>query len=617
MTTLFSTTHEAIRGSSGELSNYLHPDYIDAKIDWDMIRDCIAGERKIKDRGRQYLPGLDVETGTTYEQYKERASFVNMVGRTVQGLVGTVFRRPVKVDNVDKDNLKDVTADGLDFNLFCKKVAIEVCALGRVGVLVEMSEEGGKPYMCEYIAENILSWKTKKIRGREQPVYVLLREIADLTPSLTDKGAAILDSYFGVLTARYRVLWLDESDTYRQALYREVETTDEYGNPKTVLMQEGPVITPTNGGATFDFIPMKIIGPLSPTWNVQKSPVLDIATLNIAHYRTSAQLEHGRFFTALPVYYIPISGSNDKNSYDIGPSVVWEVPEGQKPGILEYFGTGLKNLADSLVEKEEHIAQLGGRIMGIRPQASGESEQIYKMKQANEMSILLNITESVSAAMTDVLSWWLDWQRIPSSGYEFETVFDQDSDDTEGRQVRVRWSVRVRLNQDFKALQIAARELRAVALLYQSGILPVDQVFRALQEAEWIDDEMTLEEFENSLKNLESFPMQPDVEAMHDGFPDAKTKIQVEQTERQMRMQERQSDMDREHQLLMEERKHEQQSSLQDEMFTQGVRTQQMEHQQQMRLEKQKAANQAKVAKAAAKARPAAAKKPAAKKKPK
>lgn len=614
MTTLFSTSHEAQRGSSGELNNYLHPDYVDAKIDWDMIRDCIAGERKIKSRGRLYLPGLDVETGTTYEQYKERATYVNMVGRTVQGLVGTVFRRPVKVDNAEKDDLKDVTVDGLDFNLFCKKVALEVCAVGRIGVLVDMSEDGDKPYMCEYIAENILSWKTKKINGREQPVYVLLREIVDMTPALTDQGAAVLDNYYGVLTARYRVLWLDAEGIYHQALYREEESKDLYGNRITILVQDGPVITPTNGGVPFDFIPMKVIGPLSPTWAVQKSPVLDIATLNIAHYRTSAQLEHGRFFTALPVYYIPISGSNDKNSYDIGPSVVWEVPEGQKPGILEYFGTGLKNLADSLVEKEEHIAQLGGRIMGIRPSASGESEQIFKMKQANEMSILLNITESVSAAMTDVLKWWLDWQRKPTSGFEVETVFDNPDDPEEGREVRIPWSIRVRLNQDFKALQIAARELRAVALLYQSGILPIDQVFRALQEAEWIDDEMTLEEFENRLKNLESFPFQPDVEAMHEGFPDAKTKVQVEQSDRQMRMQERESEMAREHQILIDERKAEQQSDLQDEMFNQSVRTKQLEHQNDMKMERQKAANQAKIAKAAAKARPSAGKKPTKKK---
>jgi len=108
------------------------------------------------------------------------------------------------------------------------------------------------------------------------------------------------------------------------------------------------------------------------------------------------------------------------------------------------------------------------------------------------------------------------------------------------------------------------------------------------------------------------------VEAMHEGYPDAKTKIVAEQSDKQMRSQERQSEMDREHQLLADERRSEQSSDLQDETFTQGLRTQQYEQAHDLKVEKMRAASQAKAAKAAAKNKPAAkpaAKKPAAKKK--
>jgi hypothetical protein len=53
-------------------------------------------------------------------------------------------------------------------------------------------------------------------------------------------------------------------------------------------------------------------------------PILDILTLNVSHYKTYAQLEHGRFYTANPIYYVSGAGEED-TEYHIGPSVVWEI----------------------------------------------------------------------------------------------------------------------------------------------------------------------------------------------------------------------------------------------------------------------------------------------------
>lgn len=594
MSTFFSNTPDAIKGGGSQLGTFLHPDYSYEKCNWDLIRDCIQGERRIKEQGQVYLPSLSVTSGTTYEEYKSRATFVNMTGRTISGLVGTVFRRPVKVDGVDKSWLHDVTIDGLHFNLFCKKATIEVIGLGRIAVLVDMGSDGTDPYLCEYIAENILSWKTRTIAGRKVPSYVLLREITDNTPLLINGLDAQVDTYSQNLSARYRVLYLDDQGIYRQQMYLEKQVRDDLGVTQLVLQTAGDTITPTKGGLPFNYIPIVCIGPSQPTFDVQRSPVLDIAFLNMAHYRTSAQLEHGRFFTALPVYYIPIEGQNNQNSYEIGPSVVWEVPTGSKPGILEYFGTGLKNLADSLVEKEEHIAQLGGRIMGIAPAAAVESDNIYKMKQANELSVLLNITESMSAGMTQVLKWLLDWQRV---------------DITE---------VAVRFNQDFNSLQIAARELRAIAVMYQAGILPIQEVFRVLQDSGFVDDTLSLAEFESQLANLKNFPGQPDVEAMHQGFPNAAARMQDQRSDRQMAMAESEAEMQRQHQILIDQRKAAQSSNLQEEAFDQGLTTIQWQAEQdakaaknqgnidksgathQAALDKQAAAHQGKLDKTAA-----------------
>lgn len=568
------------KSGTGELQLYMHPDYTYYHPEWVMIRDAIAGERRIKEKGTDYLPALDIEYGTTYKVYKDRAIFVNMVGRTVLGLVGTVFRRPLKVENIAKEDVKNVTLIGTDLNTFAKKLAYEICAVGRVGVLVDMRTD--RPYFTEYIAENILSWRTEVVNDREVLTYVLLREIVDETPILDGVSAnpsvarGYSSSYVGGLRARYRVLILEDG-VYKQRVFSANMTQT---NPN-LLSSEYSEIIPTRNGTAFDFIPMVIFGPMSATPEVQKAPVYDITTLNIAHYRTSAQLEHGRYYTALPVYYVPTTPGQESEDYHVGPSVVWEVPVDSKPGILEYYGTGLKSLSDSLVEKEEHIAQLGGRIMGIRPAATSESDNIFMMKQANEMSILLNITDSMSAGLTLLMTWYLSWSRKSTK------------------------DIRVKLNQDFKALQVAARELRAVALLYQEGIIPIQSIYDILQGSEFLSEEMTLAEFTELLGNSANFPNQPDVEARMEGYPDARSRQSEGLTIRQQNAEDTQREMDRKHAILLEQRRLMQQDDLQSEMFDQGRKTAQFEHNLNKDLETHKSTLKKTEAKAATKTAPA------------
>ncbi len=566
---------EAISGASAEFSTYVSADYAYFKPEWELIRDCMAGERRIKEKGTQYLPALGSDLGTSYQDFRDRASFVNMVSRTVTGLVGTVFRRPVKVDNVPREDLKDVTLTGQSFNIFSKVVVQEVASVGRVGVLVDMTD-GKRPYMSEYIAENILAWKTAIVNGREVLTYVLLREIVDVTPSLGGGGA---QSFYNNsnLFARYRVLLLEDG-VYKQRLY---DQQDKYGMASSVTYK---TITPTKGGKTFDFIPFKIMGPNAPTANVQKSPVFDIAVLNIAHYKASAMLEHGRHFTAFPVYTVTVPPGQERDSYQLGGSCVWELAPESKASILEYFGTGLKGLADSLVEKEEHISQLGGRIMGIRPQASGESDNIFMLKQATEMSILLNITESVSDGMSDVIRWYLDWQRKPIEG------------------------VRVRLNQEFKSQNLAGRELRAIALLYQSNMLPVQDLFRIFQDNELLDEELTLEEFIERLNDVLNFPNQPDVAAMHEGYPDAQSRLSDGQKSRVQLSQEREAENKRVHDMRVAERQFGYQKDNEEILATQAERTAAYELENAKELETHKSQLKIKETKAAPKPKPAAAK---------
>lgn len=541
----FSNSLEATR-AAGNLVNYTHPDYRYFKPDWDLIRDSMAGERRVKEMGELYLPRLGDNAGTSYDAYKSRAVFVNMTARTVSSLIGTIYRRPAKLVGISsKDKihkgLEQIAPDGASLSTFSRLVTSEVAQVGRVGVLVDLDPLGkNPPYLTYFIAENILAWKTEMIDGKEVLTYVLLREIVeqmlflgvagstaptDSAPVIASKGKqnrlpdrqlstrqhkvlsqdkAFQQGDRPVLRAQYRVLALENGE-YVQKVYSVVNVR----NVDTISSQPDVVVYPTKMGKRLDFIPFAVIGTRGVSTRVTKSPMIDIAFLNMSHYRSSAQLEHGRFFTALPVYYVPVqSGDRSGGEYTVGPSVVWEVPSGEKPGILEYYGTGLRELSSSLQEKEEHIAQLGGRVIGFSGKGQGsQSPEVVALTQASELAVLTLLCDSISSAMTTVLRWWAWWQNVePSKIEKMEYV----------------------LNRDFATGQVGSREMRSIALLYQSGILPISEVYRIFQEAELIAPDVSEEEFISLLEDINQFPNQPDVVAMREGFKDAASRTSKE-----------------------------------------------------------------------------------------
>lgn len=581
----FQNSLDAASGS-GAMYNYTHPDYRYYSTDWAMIRDAMAGERRVKDMAYEYLPKLGDNAGTTYEQYRSRASFVNMTARTVHGLVGALFRRHPRVLGLSAKLVKllnIVTPEGASFRSFAKTVAYEITQVGRVGVLVDMDTNGSRPpYFTHYNAENILAWKTEMIDGVEKLTYVLLREIVDemktLTPiDMEQPGAppAVTDAIpikakgirgnrqtrvkkiiaatpvpdFGNtqsrLRARYRVLSL-RNGVYRQEMY---ETSDMSGVDRLSLTPASSSM-PTYRGQPLDFIPFVIIGTEGAKAKVTKSPIIDICNLNYAHYRTSAQLEHGRYFTALPVYYVPVKLGEEGAEYTVGPSVVWEVPGDTKPGILEYYGTGLKELANSLAEKESHISQLGGKLFGIDTKQGSQAPEVAAQTQANEMSILMTICDAVSDGLTRALRWWAKWQ---------------DVDDP--KLVDIQFLI----NRDFASSNIGAREMRAIATLYQSGIIPVEELHRVFQEAELISDDTTVEDFTAALKDAAQFPNQPNIEAMGQGYPDAAGRLQWNIAKLGVKAGKDTATKANDHAMAMADKQHEQNMQVNDQTHQQDL----------------------------------------------
>lgn len=483
-----------------------HPEYQFWSPTYEIMRDTILGEIAVKSKGTTYLPKMEAQSTDEYSAFIGRAYFYNMTQRTVNGLAGTVFRREPKVKNLPlsfNDTIKNITKDGTSLNTSIRDTANEILSVGRHGVLLDLDREGnGAPFIVSYIAENILDWSVVEIKGRYVLKEVLLREIEEDR----DSAAPQLRTTSLRYKALYRKLRLDDDGVYRQYVYRT-----KFFNLSLVTDEEPEVITPLRMGVPFNFIPFVFFGPYSNGPQVEKPPILDIALMNLSHYRSVAQLEHGRFYTAIPIYHVQVKNENDKGGdYVVGPNVVWEYTGERAPGIAEYNGQGLIFLERALEEKEANISAMGGRMLGTKSTAVAESDNLVKAKEKNEMSLLLNVVTVLNEGYTRLIRWWLWWQNE-----------DLDSLQTT-----------VEVNKDFLFTQIDAREFRAFTMMYEDGILPIDVLFDILQKSDVIPDGVTVEEFKKMLDDAKQFPNDPDYLARQEGYPDAKTKIEVEEAEK-------------------------------------------------------------------------------------
>ena len=512
-------------------TSFVHPEYAYWVYHWQAIRDCIIGEVEIKRKNERYLPKLEGMEPKEYEAYLDRAVFYNMSQRTLTGLLGTLFRRNPTVNGLPKAlNTANISKDNQSLMQFVKMAARELISMGRYGILVDMDQEGVRPpYLAGYITENITDWTVQEIEGRWTVTEVILRELRLARPilnpvSLTPAGRKMpkntikdqmetfsMDSAVTRAARRwiaaYRVLRLeDDPDEPGQKIYRQYYHVSSKGDASP----EGTpfaVFTPTYRGQPFRYIPFVFMGPYDNTPDIDKSPILDIITMNLSHYKSYAQLEHGRFFTALPVYYCPIPPGQERGGYTIGPSVVWEVEEGQKPGIVEYNGSGLKYLQDACDKKEDQIAALGGRMLQVERVSAGQSNNALRLKEANEQSLLLNIANVLDTSFTSLLRWWAMWQDV------LPKLSDRIGMET---------------NKDFMSSSVGAREFRAIQMMYEAGIISVDVVYDFLRRAEVIPDWMSFDEFKMRLSDPESFPNLADVLARQRGAPDAGTEWESE-----------------------------------------------------------------------------------------
>jgi len=471
--------------TSQRLNANVHPEYLYAQDDWLTLRDMYDGERRVKEQTIRYLPKLDGQDSSEYTLYLSNAVFFNATKRTVQGLLGSVFRKD-PVFNELPPTLTNFPISKYEEYLpaYLRSVAQEIIHMGRVGILVDrpttdssIDRAKTRPYFQTYKAEQILNWRSHAdpISGQFVLDQVLLYEtIEEASP--TGIGTTF--------SARVRLLGLDQSGHYFQAT-APADKADDFANFSNVIY-------PNRNGVPFDFIPFWIINPTSATPSIEASPLLDIARLNVKHYGAYAALQHGRFFTAMPQYWVKGANEESGKPYMVGPNNVWLLGPDDEAGILEYSGSGLSFLESALDILDRQMQALGARLITQQKKIAAQAAISVQQQEAGERASLSDITSNLNKNMTDAVRFWMEWEGFSTAAIQAASI---------------------EYNQVFKEQQFNARDLRALQSLWVDHGVPLSVLFAVFKANDITPNDMTYEDFKTLLNDKSEQPPPPPVEA--------------------------------------------------------------------------------------------------------
>tara|TARA_R110000796_G_scaffold148262_5_gene265121 strand:- start:1404 stop:2855 length:1452 start_codon:yes stop_codon:yes gene_type:complete len=467
--------------------------YSSAIYKWQLVRDCCSGSDAVKtaqNRTQHAETRIDSATGTLYlpppnptdesaenraryQSYKVRANFVNFTGHTKDAFAGMVCRKDPIIDIPMPLEAMIYNADGMGNSLYTviKRSLDEVLQVAREGLLLDypLVAQGSKarqtnginPTIKPYCAESIINWKTKTINGQEVLYLVVLRESISIPE----------DDFTENTEEQYRVLILNEEDNYAQRIY------DKDGN-LLVINEAGDLeIVPTQAsGLPFKFIPFIFLGALNNDPAIDKPPLYDLAEVNIAHYRNSADYEESCFMVGQPT---PVLTGLTQNWVDdvlggavtLGSRAFITLPVGGGAMLLQANSNQMP--LEGMRLKEKQMIQIGAKIIS---EAGGvETAEAARIRFSGQNSKLATIVNNIEQAYETLLEWALLFVGVAE--------FDVD----------------IKLNKEFYEKGADPQMITAQLMMLDRQIISTSDIRDYLRTSGAIDNDRTDEDIEDDL----------------------------------------------------------------------------------------------------------------------
>lgn len=467
--------------------DYIKPELLAMMPVYELVTACYQGERAIKRTTgynalgahgngggasnfsvSPYLPDPSPASekyevrAKRYQDYLNRAVFYNVTRRTVSALVGQIFSKYPTYDLNELAYLEmDIDGSGESLVQQAKDTAIQCLLKGGGGLLADMPVNNGvtrasmasggiRPTISHYERESIINWRVSKVGA----VYKLSLLV------LSQSYIAEDDGYEQKLGEQLLVLRLVDGLAESEILQKI--DGDWVGQGINKLKD--------NKGKQLTEIPFYFYGAVNNDAEIDDSPVYDLAELNIAHFRNSADLEESLFISQPTLVVSGLTEQWVDDVLDNGIAI------GSRSGILLPVGGSAQLLQPdpndkiqvAMRHKEEQMKALGAKLVESQ---SGQAKTALQASQegADETSVLATISNNLSDCFTKAIRACGRYIGIDTDG-----LF-------------------VTFNTQFNFSKLSPEQIDRLMGLWQGGAITFGELRSQLVESEFANIESAIE----------------------------------------------------------------------------------------------------------------------------
>ena len=410
---------------------------------WGLIEDLKEGTYKIRSEHRKYLPQLEREVDDSYDRRLSRSNVVPFMQRIEKMLAGMLVRKPVRLDGVSdlvREQLFDVSLEGDDLNVWLYTTASTVISYGHCGVLVDAPKDGDKvrPYWVTYEPKNILGWRTEVIDGVRQLTQLRLMEHV-VEPD---------GKYGEKIVKQIRVLEPGRFEIHRKNKKGEYKLHDE-----------GEM-------SIKDKIPFSVAYSNRVGYYESRSPLYDIAELNLKHYQIQSDLDNILHISSVPL--LAVFGYPNSDEITTGPSEALSLPPESRMEYISPSSDSYESQFRRLEDLKDQINTLSlAAVLGQK--LVGETAEAKRIDRSQNDSTMMVVAQQMQDLIDNCLKFHSEYLNEPNAGSSF-------------------------VNRDFVTARLEPQEIQSLLALFTAGTISQETLLTQLSSGEILGDDFDVEE---------------------------------------------------------------------------------------------------------------------------
>lgn len=360
--------------------------YLRMSDGWDLPRTLMGGTREMRKAGRKYLPQWPKEDDESYRIRLHQSFLFNAFRKTIQGMVGRVFSKPVHFSGDVPEEIvamaENIDLTGRHINSFARDVFEDGITYGLSHILVEMPSQRAqtlaeeramniRPYWVHVKAEELIGWRATMVDG-----YYMLTQVRIKEQYLAEAG-----QYGERIVDRVRILYPGRYEIW------DAVNSNEYA-----MVESGETSLP--------YIPLVTFYAAREGHMLARPPLQDLADKNLEHWQSASDQRHILHVARVPLLFgagLP----DDFGTANIGPNVLISAPDGADLKFVEHSGASIGAGERDLEKIERQMEALAMQAMLDKPGTRTATERtIDEATSISELQAMaFNLQDALEQAM--------------------------------------------------------------------------------------------------------------------------------------------------------------------------------------------------------------------------